>query len=146
MQRGLSYVFCSPHTQSAYANTNQLSLLCTLLSRNGTRKPDASLLFSPSKMAQTIPLSWDSLLVERQTRDRKVASLNLSTIGRGIFSSRVNILCWLIRCPFHPCVTAVACKRPRSFCERCRWQVIPKHAYTLDSTKSEWADYVAVQA
>ena len=38
----------------------------------------------------------------------------------------------LIRCPFHPRVTAVARKRPRSFCQKCRWQVIPKHAYTLD--------------
>ena len=27
----------------------------------------------------------------------------------------------------------------------CRWQVTPKHAYTLDPTKSEWADYAAVQ-
>ena len=38
----------------------------------------------------------------------------------------------LIRCPFHPRVTAVARKRPRSFCKKCRWQVTPKHAYTLD--------------
>ena len=22
-------------------------------------------------------------------------------------------------------------KRPRSFCQKCRWQVAPKHAYTL---------------
>ena len=26
------------------------------------------------------------------------------------------------------------------------WQVTPKHAYTLDPMKSEWADYAAVQA
>ena len=44
------------------------------------------------------------------------------------------------------CVTAVARKRPRSFCQKCRWQVTVKHAYTLDSTKSELADYDAVQA
>ena len=37
-------------------------------------------------------------------------------------------------------------KRPRSFCQKCRWQVTPKHAYTLDPTKSEWAEYAAVQA
>ena len=42
-------------------------------------------------------------------------------------------------------VTAVARKRPRAFCQKCRWQVTAKHAYTLDATKSEWADYV-VQA
>ena len=29
----------------------------------------------------------------------------------------------LIRCSFHPRVTAVARKRPRSFCQKCRWQV-----------------------
>ena len=45
-----------------------------------------------------------------------------------------------------PGVTAVARKRPRSFCQKCKWQVTPKHAYTLDPTKSEWADYAAVQA
>ena len=52
----------------------------------------------------------------------------------------------LIRCPFHPHVTAVACKRPWSFCQKCRWQVTHKHAYTLDPTKSEWADYAVIQA
>ena len=52
----------------------------------------------------------------------------------------------LIRCPFNTHVTLVARKRPRSFCQKCRWQVTPKHAYTLDPSKSEWADYVAVQA
>ena len=44
-----------------------------------------------------------------------------------------------------PHVTTVACKRPRSFCQKCRWQVTLNHAYTLNSTKSEWADY-ALQA
>ena len=43
-------------------------------------------------------------------------------------------------------VTAVARKTPRSFCQKCRWQVTPKHPYTLDPTTSEWADYAAVQA
>ena len=52
----------------------------------------------------------------------------------------------LIRFPFHPRVTAVARKRPRSFCQKCSWQVTPKHAYTLDPTKSEWADFAAVHA
>ena len=37
----------------------------------------------------------------------------------------------LIQCLFHPLVTPVACKRPRSFCKKCRWQVTLKHAYTL---------------
>ena len=51
----------------------------------------------------------------------------------------------LIRCPFHPRVTAVARQRPWSFCQKCWWQVTPKHTYILDPTKSKWADY-AVQA
>ena len=33
--------------------------------------------------------------------------------------------------PFHPRGTAVARKRSRSFCQKCRWQVTAKHAYTL---------------
>ena len=49
----------------------------------------------------------------------------------------------LIRCLFHPHVTAVAHNRHRSFCQKCRWQVTPKHAYTLDP---KWADFAAVQA
>ena len=48
----------------------------------------------------------------------------------------------LIRCPFHPRVTAVARKRPRSFLQKCKWQVTPEHAYTFDPTKSEWADLI----
>ena len=27
-----------------------------------------------------------------------------------------------------------------------QWQVTPKHAYTFDPTKLEWADYAAAQA
>ena len=37
-------------------------------------------------------------------------------------------------------------KDPGHFAKKCRWQITPKHAYPLDSTKSEWADYAAVQA
>ena len=37
----------------------------------------------------------------------------------------------LIRYPFHPRVTAVARKRPRSFCQKCEWQVTAKYACTL---------------
>ena len=32
---------------------------------------------------------------------------------------------------FHPCVTAVACTRSQSFCQKCRWQVTAKHTCTL---------------
>ena len=40
----------------------------------------------------------------------------------------------LIRCPFHPRVTAVARKRLQSFCQKCRWQVTPLPPYTLTHT------------
>ena len=52
----------------------------------------------------------------------------------------------LIWCPFHSCVTAMACKRPQSFCQKCRWQVTPKYAYTPDPKKLEWADNATVLA
>ena len=70
--------------------------------------------------------------LERRTRDWKVAGSNPCRSGGRIFVSRVNFLCWLLfRYPFHPRVTAVARKRPRSFRQKCRWQVTTKHAYTL---------------
>ena len=52
----------------------------------------------------------------------------------------------LIRCPCHLRVSTVARKRPLSFFQKCRWQVTPKQAFILDPTKSERADYAAVQA
>ena len=36
--------------------------------------------------------------------------------------------------------TAVARKRPRSFCQKCRWQDTPTHAYTLDATRKSCQD------
>ena len=70
--------------------------------------------------------------LERRTRDWKVAGSNPCRSGGIILFSMVNFLCWLsFRYPFHPRVTAVARKRSRSFCQKCRWQVTAKHAYTL---------------
>ena len=70
--------------------------------------------------------------LERQTCDWKVAGSNPCWGGGSIFFSRVDFLCWLLfRYPFHPCVTAAARKRSRSFCQMCRWQVTAKPAYTL---------------
>ena len=40
----------------------------------------------------------------------------------------------------------MARKRPRSFCQKRRWQIKHKHACTPHPTKSEWADYAAVEA
>ena len=70
--------------------------------------------------------------LERWTPDQKVAGLNPCCSGGRIFFSRVNFLCWLLfQYLFHSRVTAVAHKRPRSFCQKFRWQVTAKHAYTL---------------
>ena len=85
-------------------------------------------------------------MVEHRTRDRKVASSNPGRSGERIFFSSQLCVLTLTRRPFHPSVTAEARKRPRSFFQKCRWQVTPKHAYTHDPSKSEWADYTDVQA
>ena len=63
--------------------------------------------------------------LERRTRDWKVAGSNPCWNGGRIFFSRVDFLCWLLfRYPFHPRVTTVARKKSRSFCQKCRWQVV----------------------
>ena len=130
--------------------------------------------------------------LERQTRDRKVATSNPDRSGGRVFFSRVNFVCrllfgvrftpvlpqWHVKDPGHSAKSAggrlhinthtsltqrsrsgltmpllslihiseptrqVACKRPRSFCQMCRWQVTPKHTDILDPMKSEWPDYV----
>ena len=50
----------------------------------------------------------------------KVASSNPCwNGGRIVFSCQLCVPTH-IWCPFHPCVTPVACKRPRSFCQMCR--------------------------
>ena len=81
------------------------------------------------------------------TRDRKAASSNPGRSDRRIFISRLT---WCDNSysvsVSPPRVTAVARKRPRSFCQKCGWRVILKHTYTLDPSKSEWADYAVVQA
>ena len=86
--------------------------------------------------------------LECWTHDRKVVSLNPSRSGRRILFSRINFLCWLLFCvhctPLLP-QWHMKNKIKRSFCQKCRWQVTPKHAYTLDPVKSEWADYTTVQ-
>ena len=67
--------------------------------------------------------------LQRWTHDGKVVSSNPGRRGRRMFFSSQLCVLTLIWCPFHPCVTTVAHKRPGSFCQKCRWQVIPKHAY-----------------
>ena len=49
-------------------------------------------------------------------------------VGFFFFFSWVNTLFWLLLAYlFHHHVTAVACKRSRSFLQKCRWQVTAKH-------------------
>ena len=70
--------------------------------------------------------------LEHRIHDWKVAGSNPCWNGGRIFFSRVDFLCWLLfQYPFHPRVTTVARKKSQSFCQKCRWQVTAKHAYTL---------------
>ena len=70
--------------------------------------------------------------LECRTHDRKVTGSNRYWSSGRIFFSRVNFLCYsYFGICSTPCVTAVACKRSQSFCQKCRWQVTAKHAYTL---------------
>ena len=85
--------------------------------------------------------------LEHQTHDRKLVSSNPGRSSRRISSPELTLCAYsLIRCPFHPRVTALARKRLWSFCQKRRWQVTPKHALTFDLTKSECTDYAAAQA
>ena len=65
--------------------------------------------------------------LECLTRDQKVACSNPGRSGGKFFFSRVNFMCWLWS-TFHACDTTVAHKIPWSFCQKCRWQVTPKHS------------------
>ena len=82
----------------------------------------------------TEPSFWGAGIaqwLEHRTHDLMVPGSSPGRSGARMFS-RVNFLCWLLfRYAFHPCVTAVACKRSQSFCQKCRWQVTAKHTYTL---------------
>ena len=75
--------------------------------------------------------------LKRQTCDRKVVGSNPCRSGAKISFSRVNFVRLLFQYPFHPGVTAVACKRPWSFCWKCKWQVTAKCAYGF-----VWSDVV----
>ena len=78
--------------------------------------------------------------------DRWMLNVHVCAAQSWLWRRKFSQLCvlTLILCPFHPCVTAVARKRLWSFCQKCRWQVTAKHAYTFDPTKLVWADYAIV--
>ena len=79
-------------------------------------------------------------LVDCWTCDWKVTDLSPGRSSRRNSLSRVNLLCWLIQCPLHSCVTAVA----STF-------ILPKAlvaGYTqtcIHPSPNQWADY-AVEA
>ena len=61
-------------------------------------------------------------VAERRTRHKKVEE---------IFFSMVELSVLIIISVFvPPRVTAVVCKRSRSFCQTCRWQAAAKHTCT----------------
>ena len=61
--------------------------------------------------------------LERRTRDLKVAGSNPCRRDGRIFFLQGQLSVVNVWYPFHPRVTAVARKRPRSFCQNCRWQL-----------------------
>ena len=73
--------------------------------------------------------------LERRTHDRKFASSNPGRKGGTIFFSRVNFVCWLsfgVRST--PVLPQWHVKDPSHSTKSAggRWQVTPKHLYTLD--------------
>ena len=61
----------------------------------------------------------------------------------GLTSRADSFFFFFVRYPFRLQVTTVACKRPRSFCQKRRWQVTAKYVHTLDPTKLGWADFLS---
>ena len=98
-------------------------------------------------MKKTLPAAANehSNLEWVRTRVEKVVVVVRS--GRRISFSRVNFVCRLL---FGVRSSSVLpqwhVKDPGHSAKMCRWQVTPKHTYTLDPTKSEWVDYATVQA
>ena len=81
-------------------------------------------------------------MIERRTHDRNVSGSSPGRSGDRIFFSRGNFLCRLLfRYPFHPRVTAVARKRSRSFCQKCRWQVTAVSSGTSHATTKQRCKY-----
>ena len=66
--------------------------------------------------------------LERRTRDRKVAGSSPGRIGgiKKILRGQLSVLT-LISVSVPPRVTAVARKKSRSFCQKCKWLVTSNH-------------------
>ena len=118
------------YTQKAMANVpfHTLHLFSGIFFSKAIRNSEFALSFKSASWSR------DSEFESRQEQQKNF-----------VLQSQLCVLA-LIRCPFHPSVITVARKRPRTFCQKCRWQDTLKHAYTLDPSKSEWADCAAIQA
>ena len=135
---------CGTDTRSALGRTEEKFFLRFLLNPFTAQACTFSGLKSACIRLQTVyfpgpitnPFSGAGVAqwLEHRTRDRKVPGSSPGRIGEKIFFSRVNFLSSLVfRYPFHTRITAVARKRCRSLCQKCRWQVTPttKHTRTL---------------
>ena len=60
------------------------------------------------------------LSVSLSNHTSSVVSTMVTVVDNCPLQSTLCVLT-LIRCPFHPRVTAAARKRPRSICQKCRW-------------------------
>ena len=141
----------SHHTFPNIGRPKQITLTTsTMLHCTKIKQRDSTLLHGPNLLNPPLPsphptfpniwspkanyTDWGAGIaqwLERRTHDWKVAGSNPRWNGGRIVFSRVNFLCWLLfRYPFQPRVTTVARKRSQSFCQKCRWQVTAKHAYT----------------
>ena len=87
-------------------------------------------LFLPPPHTTTSPRSGDSSVV--RAPDSWLKGHGFESLqerqGNFLLHGQISVL---TRYPFHPRFTTVARKRFWSFCQRCRWQVTAKHAYTL---------------
>ena len=68
---------------------------------------------------------WGCSSVGRASDWHAADAGSIPRCGKGFFSQSQLCVLTLIRCPFHPRVIATARKRPRSFCQKCKWQATP---------------------
>ena len=87
------------------------------------------------------------MLVEHRTRDRKVASSNPGRSVARIFFSRVNFLCRLLfGVSSTPVLPQWHVKDPGHSAKSTDGRFRLNTSIHFDPTKSEWADYTAIQA
>ena len=97
---------------------------------------------STARIAGTAPCSGAGLALER---------LRVRIPGRGDWRKKISPELTLSADSYSisvptPVLPGWYVKDPGHSAESAGWQVTPNHTYTLVPTKSEWADYAAVQA